>query len=270
MRLDFATVDELCAGVSLRPRQPTIDLSGVTSIDPYALVYLGQYLRHHNSRGKHFQVKLATNVAAAKHMARQRFFERFNFDPSTIPGDKLVPLTPKTSLEDIVDIERKEYIAEEITDAVIDVLAAAGARVDITAIADVLSEIIDNFAQHSGQQLASLAMQYRPRWHQIAIALGDCGVGIRQSLATQPKYSYLKKRPDWLAARMAFEPLVTSKREGGMGLVDAKESILHMGGRLFLSTGKGYVEFSGARTYYGDMAYNLPGVQIILSIPERT
>ena len=142
--------------------------------------------------------------------------------------------------------------------------------VDITAIADVISEIIDNFAQHSGQQLASLAMQYRPRWHQIAIALGDCGVGIRQSLATQPKYSYLKKRPDWLAARMAFQPLVTSKREGGMGLVDAKESILHMGGRLFLSTGKGYVEFSGARTYYGDMAYNLPGVQIILSIPERT
>ena len=112
-------------------------------------------------------------------------------------------------------------------------------------------------------------MQFDGRTHRVKIALGDCGVGIRKSLASQPKYSYLRLRSDFTAALKAFEPLVSRKQEGGMGLVDVKEGIQELGGDLTLSTGKGYVQFRGARTYYGEMAYNLPGVQIDLSIPER-
>lgn len=269
MRLNFLTVDRLCAAVSLRPKLPTIDLSDVTEIDPYALVYLGQYLRHHNSLGKRFQVRLKSGGAAAKRLAGQRFFQRFNFDPTSIDAELLRPFAPDTSLGDVADIERRAGIAESITNDMMDVLANAGVNVRISAIAEIISELIDNFEQHSGKQLASLAMQCDGRMRQVKVALGDCGVGIRKSLASQPKHSYLRLRPDFTAALKAFEPLASRKREGGMGLVDVKEGIQELGGELTLSTGKGYVQFKGVRTYYGEMAYNPPGVQIDLSIPER-
>lgn len=112
-------------------------------------------------------------------------------------------------------------------------------------------------------------IQRYPRIHRVDLAFGDCGVGIRASLAGTERFGYLSDQPHWEAALQAFEPGVTSKREGGFGLTDVRETINVLNGHLALATGDGWVQVSGGETRHGQMAYDLPGVQIELSFPEQ-
>lgn len=207
-----------------------------------------------------------------QYLTRQNFWERFNFNPDSIPQEILRRTITSTSPNDIVDIQRSPLIAEEIASSVKDVLSQCwntSVQVDYR-IAELLSELVDNFAQHSGKTLGVFAMQWYPKNHQIVLAIGDCGVGIRSSLSSSAKHAYLSQASHREAALKAFEPLVTCRQEGGMGLTEAREGVLELGGSLLLATGDGYVIINGSGTRVGEMNYDLPGVQIELSFPERT
>ena len=52
------------------------------------------------------------------------------------------------------------------------------------------------------------------------MAVGDCGLGVRASLATKLDYAYLKLRSHTQALLKALQPQVGRKKEGGMGLTD--------------------------------------------------
>jgi len=112
-------------------------------------------------------------------------------------------------------------------------------------------------------------MQYYPNREEVVLAIGDCGIGIRASLATNPKYSYLLGKPHHEAALKAFEPLVTRFAEGGTGLTEVQQGTVELGGTILFSTGDGYVRMSPTATEYGEMAFDLPGVQVQLSFPEE-
>ena len=268
MDLSFQTVDKLCSDVDLSVRVPLVDLSGVTFFYPFALVYLGMFLRHHASVGKGFQVVPPRASDARTYLARQNFWERFNFSASSILGERLYRFTTGTSLNDIVDIETKPYIAEEIADAVAKVLSQNISSQRTARIAELASELVDNFAQHSERILAAFTMQWYPRKHRIVMAIGDCGIGIRSSLASNPKYVYLRSSPHYEAALKAFEPLVSRKAEGGTGLTEVRDGVLELDGRLTLATGDSYVNINRQGTQVGRMAYDLSGVQVELSFPE--
>ena len=132
-----------------------------------------------------------------------------------------------------------------------------------------MSELVDNFAQHSGKPLAALALQHYPNGRRMVIAIGDCGVGIRASLSLNPKHAWLATRPHYEAARLAFEPLVSRRAEGGTGFTEVRDGVLDLKRWLHLATGNGYVRVKDGRTTVGEMAFDLPGVQIQLSFPER-
>lgn len=134
-------------------------------------------------------------------------------------------------------------------------------------MAETVSELVDNFVQHSEESLAALHMQYYPNRGEVVVAVGDCGVGIRHSLAESPVYAYLRARPDHEAAFRAFGPMVSRKREGGTGLYDVKNAILELEGSVRLATGAGYVEFTPKSHRYGPKVHELPGVQIELRVP---
>lgn len=109
-----------------------------------------------------------------------------------------------------------------------------------------------------------------PRLHRVNVAVGDCGIGVRASLSSRPEYEYLRDRPHWEAATRAFEESVTRKHEGGTGLTLTMESVLEMGGGLVLATGDGFFRAEpGKDPIYGQMAYDLTGVQVGFWIPER-
>ncbi|MGH7988219.1 MAG: hypothetical protein ACREQX_18280 [Candidatus Binataceae bacterium] len=114
MDLTAWNIDNVCSKVDLTSEAPIIDLSAVTFIEPFALIYLGMFLRYYSARDKRFRVRLPTKSAAQKYLARQNFFDRFNFDPATVPEDLLRRFTTGTSLNDIVDIERRDGIDEEM------------------------------------------------------------------------------------------------------------------------------------------------------------
>ncbi len=119
MDLTAWTVDGLCSQVNQPPEQSRIDLSGVTFFSPYGLVYLGMFLRYHMARGKAFEVVWPRNPVARGYLHRQNFDGRFNFS-SAIPEQRpLRQFTKSTSLDDIVDLENRAYIADEVTDSIL-------------------------------------------------------------------------------------------------------------------------------------------------------
>jgi len=50
--LSFQNVDGFCAGVDVAQPRPVIDLSGLKFIDPFAVIYLGQFIRLRFRPGK--------------------------------------------------------------------------------------------------------------------------------------------------------------------------------------------------------------------------
>lgn len=198
-----------------------------------------------------------------------RFWERFNFNPSVVERENLLRLTKSTSLNDMVDIESRPYIAEEVAERVQAVLRGEEVKVNHNRMVEMVAELVDNFAQHSSVRLAACTFQYYPRLRNVTFAIGDCGIGIRHSLASNPKFSNLAEAEHYSAALKAFEPLVTRKPEGGTGLTEVRDGVMRAGGALVLTTGDGYVRINPRRTQVGKMAFDLPGVQVEISLPEK-
>lgn len=267
--LNFSNVDQLCASVDFAQEYPLVDLGRITFFEPFALVYLGMFLRYHSSRARRFRVVIPAEPMPRSYLATQNLWERFNFDPRTIQEERLRRFTTSTSLNDVVDVERRDGVADDIAERVLTLVRNKEVKVKAATFAELVAELVDNFAQHSGEQLAAFMLQYYPRMRRIVCAVGDCGIGIRASLASNPKHAHLAGRPHHEAALAAFEPLVSRRAEGGTGLTEVREEVLRLSGSLTLSTGNGYVRMSHGRTTYGGMAYDLPGVQIEVSVPER-
>ena len=266
MQLSYENVGEFCSRINLRQQKPLIDLSDVSFIQPFALVYLGMFLRLHNSKGTNFNPVVPRSQFVREYLATQNFWERFNFDPEIIESEKLHRFTASTSLNDIVDIENRPYIGEDIALAVRELLINSEIKVDVDEIEELVSELIDNFERHSTHTLAAFTMQSNPR--RVVIALGDCGIGIRASLAKNPHHEYLAHSPHHEAIEMAFQPLVSANSEGGTGLTDAKSTIRRYDGTLTLMSGNGYFRLtSDGREIANRTSFNLQGVQIELSIP---
>jgi hypothetical protein len=266
----FWNIDRRLAHVNLDAPRPLIDLSDATFFEPFALVYLGMYLRHFNSLGKAFDIDVPRAAAARDYLAQVNFWERFNFNPNIIKQENLRRFSSTTSFRDILDIERTNTVAEEIAENVQDIIRRNRIKIDADLMAVIVSELVDNFAQHSQRLLATCAMQYYPAIGRVVFAIGDCGIGIRESLASNPQYAFLADRPHREAAALAFDSSVSRKIEGGTGLTEVADAVMAEKGRLLLSTGDGYVKISNKRKEIGRMAFNLPGVQIEVSLYERS
>ncbi|MGA9723930.1 MAG: ATP-binding protein [Candidatus Binatus sp.] len=272
MNLNFYSVDTLCAGVDFDSDRPVIDLSDIDFFEPFALVYLGMVLRHFTSSGRVIQVIPPVDRKALGYLARQNFWQRFNFDPATLNPALLWRLSPYTSLNDIVDIERRPNIAEEILFEVLKVLRNNGLNLDAQTLAEVTAELVDNFAVHSEEgRYGALAMQWYPQGHRLILAVGDCGIGIRRSLSKAGQYAYLANRSHGEATTKAFEAEVTSRSgHGGIGLSEVVEGIARMGGQVQLVSGNSFIRISSReerRT--GSRKFEAPGVQIEISVPVR-
>lgn len=271
MDLSFYNIGRFCSGIVLQEPQSEIDLATITFFSPFALVYLGMYLRHHTSLGYGFVVKLPENNAARDYLARQRFWERFNFSEDSVRQESLRRITTSTSLNDIVDIEKSDYIGEDIGDMVRDVLISNGCySPSPVQMGGIVAELVDNFAQHSYRHLAALALQFYPRLGTLRLAIGDCGVGIRESLLENPKHGWLEDQPHHVAAKEALKAGISRKPEGGVGFVDVLNGIDELGGQLLLATGNEYISVRKGRIAHGGMRYDLTGVQIELVLPAGT
>jgi hypothetical protein len=269
MELSFYNVDKLCAGVNLKDSPAVVDLSVYTFFKPFALVYLGQFLRYHSAKGIKFDFKLPEDTLIKNYLDQQRFWLRFNCNLESTPRERLHFLNENTALNDIIDIDNRPNIVEDIADNVLRILVSNIIKIDYPTVVEIISELVDNFTQHAEFLLATLVLQYYPERHEIAIAVGDGGIGIRTSLCKNLKYEYLAVIPHYEAALKAFEPLVSRVEDRGVGLTYLREQVIKAQGQILLATGDGFVKINRHRTEMGTMGYNLGGVQIEVTLPEE-
>lgn len=272
--LTFYNIGSRCREVNLAEPRPRIDLSDVTFFEPFALVYLGMFLRYFNSLGKSCDVAFPRDEKVLEYLARQQFWGRFNFYPHIVQAENLRRFTTSTSLNDIADVEKTPYVAEELAEAVAHVVRTNTAYLPASAIAEVAAELVQNFVEHSGQNLAAFAVQYYPKRGSngtLVLAVGDCGLGIRARLSSKEQFADLADRPHYEAILKAFEPGVSSKPEGGTGFNEVLDYIAELAGEFRIASGDDYVIVNGktgkART--AKTGFDLTGVQIELIFPGR-
>ena len=273
--LTFFTIGEFCSKVNFAKQRPTIDLSDVTFFEPFALVYLGMFLRHFNSQKRSFDVAPPSNKKARQYLAQQQFWERFNFDPRVIKTENLRRFTTSTSLDDIADVEKDQHVAEELADAVANVVERNADKLRPSVVAEVTAELVQNFVEHSGQNLAAFMVQYyrnRGPSGELVMAIADCGRGIRACLSTTEKYAYLAHQPHHEAILKALEPGVSSKRGGGgTGFSEMLDYVTDLKGEFRIATGDEYIIVHGktGKNTAKKMGFELTGVQIELIFPGR-
>jgi hypothetical protein len=271
MDLTFWNVGQRCAGVKLTDARPIVNLSDVTFITPFALMYLGMFLRHFNAQGKAFSVRLPRRESVKNHFARQQFWERFNFNAEVVVAESTRWRRTLTSLNDIVDLDRSiPNLAEDLAYRVQGILAARTKALPWTTIEETVAELVQNFIDHAGKQFAAFMVQYYPKIQTCSLAIGDCGRGIRASLSSLPKYANLLARPHREAVMTAFQYGVSVKPVGGAGFSTILEGVETLDGELRLATGDEYVVASKGRFRAGPMGFSLPGVQIelIFQVPS--
>ena len=266
MRLSFDTVDGLCANIDTTESRPTIDMSTVTFVEPFGMVYLLMFIRHFNKRGRFFRIVEPKSSRASQYLMTQRFWERCNADR----GESIAwGMANWTSFNDVVDITQEPYVADDVESKILDILAHEGIVIDRYLVAETAAELVDNFRRHSVRGVGACALQYYPSLSRLHFAVGDHGVGIRHSLAQSPRFVNIRNLSDDYAAMRAMVEGVSSRHEGGMGFPTILQNIRDLKGEFFLSTGRGSVRYSGdvKRLRRGKMRFPLPGVQVHVEIP---
>ena len=267
--LTYHNVDRLCGSVDLTIPEPVINMSRVTFIEPFALIYLGMFINYHNGNGRYFKVVAPSSKRTREYLSSQNFWQRCNIrtdERLDAPGT----VAQLTSFNDIVYIERNHDAAEEIADRVFRLLSGNSYRLDVWLTAELVEELVDNIVRHSESPTAACVVQHYPKSNRLDFAIGDCGIGIRRSLSKNVLYSYIESRSHSEAASLAFQETVGRGAEGGMGLSTVRENVVQMKGSMFLSTGDGWVLVSRRGDEVGNQSYDLPGVQIEVSIPLTT
>ena len=239
-------------------------------------------MRFHNAKGVAFRVNPPSNDSVRRYLATQNFWKRFNFSPDVIREESIRRSTTSTSLNDVIDIESTNFdIADDIADYAWDLIERNRLNIDVSLVHDCVSELVDNFAQHSRSFLGAFAMQYYPPRRiggrrptsrgRVEFAIGDCGVGIRTSLARNQLHAHLLNEAHHVAIQKSLEPLISARDEGGTGLTEVRAIARRIRGVLRLTSGDGYYIMSrSGREMYGTTTNDLPGVQIQLTIPERS
>jgi len=140
--------------------------------------------------------------------------------------------------------------------------------VDVEAVRTIVGELVANFAEHAQGPFAAFAMQVLPRANHLDIAVGDCGVGIRTSLARNPRHMAVLAGSHAQAAMLAIQPAVGGRvsGEGGWGLHLIHDEVRRLGGLMRLYTGDGGVVASGTQVRHGALPFDLPGVQILVRL----
>jgi len=249
--LNFRNVQALCARVDISVPKPVLDLSHVTWFEPYALVYLGMFLRYHNKRNKFFQVNCPIDKKACEYRTRQNFWERFNFTPDPVNHrDRRRFDFISTSFDDIIDVQQQPREAENVADKFRKDLQRNKVKIGIDEVCTAVEELVDNFVEHAEEGLAAIMMQYYPTHKKVKIVIGDCGIGIKGSLLKKERNIENMTHKEAIAE--AFKLGVTSKHEGGVGLDAVAEIVKEQGGELFLSSNDGSVYLDKDRMYMHD------------------
>lgn len=158
MKLNWQTIDRYCAKINLAVAKPLIDLSDVSFVEPFGLVYLGLFIRYYNSLGTFFNVKVPTDAKVRAYLARQQFNKHFDFHRDFVEQESAIRSISSTCWNDMKEIENVDYLAENIADEVRDLLIENHLNAPIAGICEIAAELVANFTEHSNQRKAVITI----------------------------------------------------------------------------------------------------------------
>jgi len=133
------------------------------------------------------------------------------------------------------------------------------------ALTGALGEMVDNVWQHSRTEIPGL-VAYEVGWRKLSFAVADIGVGVLDSLRTNPRHQYLTTAMD--ALETAILPGVSRHNSGGYGFSTLFQAIAELWGITRLRTGEAVLFFDRKTEQRKRNRYYLPplpGFQVLVS-----
>lgn len=238
------------------------DFALVHEFTPLSLLYLSNEIRGFRSARSqsNFSVVNYKHATYAGHMG---FFRTFGAEFGKMPGEasggtSYLPITiENTSAIRLQAIENNmpigEYIDKYIAKRMAKVLISDTSSHSFNILAFCIREIIRNVLEHSETELFAYCAQYWPAKGKASLAILDRGMGVQESLRTNP---YLSIGSDKEAISLSIQPAISGKmhkgvkvnhnddwQNSGFGLFMTSE-ICKLGGSFFIGSGESALHVS--------------------------
>ena len=112
----------------------------------------------------------------------------------------------------------------------------------LQALSYCFYEVLDNVLTHSERKCGTAIMQYLPEANRIQILVADDGIGVADSLRTNPKYVDISEMN---AVRQCIEDGVTDGKGMGFGLYSTSRLIKNVGITLEIHSGRSKLVYDG-------------------------
>ena len=139
----------------------------------------------------------------------------------------------------------------------------------VDSLANSLTEIADNIFFHSGESYGEdwgyfIAQTYKET--SLHMAFCDVGIGFRGSFERTGKFNGISDK-DLIAK--SFEESITSTDDPwrGIGLYQVYEFIRDFAGIMTIESGRGKVEIKDGKIFKNEIAWNMNGSLLSLSLP---
>lgn len=266
-----------------------LDLTRVQFMDPFGMVGLVLFINHLPNEARPVRLRMSgfdwergeqstsNNTSAASYLTRMNFwdavFERIDAPPGKIP------LRPKGLVDKNVLLDLTIFRTHDAISAMLhqtgEILQNLGYTVTARGhVLEVLSELCSNVLLHANTLFGGVAaMQtYRNRagTRYVVMSIGDAGVGVRKSLASN---NALSGRLESDAQALGVAVQAGSSRFGvgghGGGLPRVLEIARRYGGRVAFRSGTGALAYNGGRDERRTFDTSiLKGTQLRISLPE--
>lgn len=271
------SIFEFYKSVSRLEEACIFDFSKVGFATPGGMVLLAMIFRELDERGVIGEIVGEANNSYAVNMGFYKSFGRDFLGCHARGGDRYIPVT-------VIETHAVEKEAEEYREALgaaierksgqlAGVLTQEYSSETYKLLRYTLREIMRNVVEHSQSTSIIVSGQYWPQSGQVELAISDSGMGLKNSLKSNP---YLKIHDDYTAIKYALLPGISGKKfdgadlgpktvwtNSGFGLFMTSQ-IARKAGEFFIGSGEAYLAVAGSKKSSG--AFGLCGATILIKL----
>lgn len=266
-----------------------IDFSSMGRIEPFSIIYVAKQIRDFNKNNQETTI-LCRGHENKEYAANMAFFRAFGLkhgrEPNCKDGnEQFVPFTI-LRMQTIVDEASKEWkAAQDIIERRSEHLAKILSREEHGNLVDALTfsirEIMRNVLEHSKSRSIEYCAQFWPTYSKVEIAIIDNGIGLKQSLLTNP---FIQVQCDSDAIQQALMPAISSKNykgvridrndpwhNSGFGLYMISR-ICRLGGNFLICSGDHGILLNAHGKQHIDLGHHIKGtaVRMVLNTSKLT
>ncbi|MDQ1676304.1 MAG: hypothetical protein QOC93_1448 [Actinomycetota bacterium] len=240
-----------------------IDLRELRFVEPLGLVEIAARAEYHRQRGTPVRVHAPTDPSVANYLARMRLGRALTDLGAAhdLPYVRERDLAGRLlELTYFAGTERSDELAAMVYHRV-----SAESPASARALYTALCEVGQNVREHAGVAGGWAAAQATTSRAEVWFAIGDCGIGIRRSLATRGA------RDDADALMLALDRGVSrlTRAGRGNGLAETCRLVTARGGRLHLVSGAAARTAGPVRRHASVPVTPFPGTLLAGSLPYR-